>query len=207
MRLISGEMLFGRKRGEQAKFTEVTEMKYQTIAEPEIRLELQDHEWEFTYTDHDRQIARAIVIDDSGYFYFVRAIRDDDFGKATLIETSGGGVEPGEELTEAIKRELKEELGIETEILCKIGVVSDYYNHIHRHNINNYFLCKVSSFGEKNLTQDEIEIYHLSTLKLTFDEAVREYETCAETKLGRLIANRELPILQRAKQILDASER
>jgi hypothetical protein len=65
----------------------------------------------------------------------------------------------------------------------------------------------VSSFGEKNLTQDEIEIYHLSTLKLTFDEAVREYETCAETKLGRLIANRELPILQRAKQILDASER
>jgi 8-oxo-dGTP pyrophosphatase MutT (NUDIX family) len=172
--------------------------------EPEIRLELKDSEWEYTYIDHDRQIARAIVIDDAGYFYFVRATRDDDFGKATLIETSGGGVEPGEALAEAIKRELKEELGIETEILCKIGIVSDYYNHIHRHNINNYFLCKAASFGEKNLTKDEIENFHLSTLKLTFEEAVKEYETRTETRLGRLIANRELPILMRAKRILDA---
>jgi hypothetical protein len=83
-------------------------------------------------------------------------------------------------------------------------VVSDYYNHIHRHNINNYFLCKVSSFGEKNLTKDEIESFHLSTLKLTYEEAVKEYETRTETRLGRLIANRELPILMRAKRILDA---
>ena len=100
-------------------------------------------------------------------FYFVRAERDDDFGKVTLIETSGGGVEIGEDLQTAIQRELKEELGISVEIICKIGVVSDYYNLIHRHNINNYFLCKVKSFGEKNLTQDEIESFHLSTLKLT----------------------------------------
>ena len=40
-------------------------------------------------------------------------------------------------------------------MVCKIGVVSDYYNLIHRHNINNYFLCKVESFGEKELTEDE----------------------------------------------------
>ena len=30
---------------------------------------------------------------DAGYFYFVRVERDDEFGNATLIETSGGGVE------------------------------------------------------------------------------------------------------------------
>jgi 8-oxo-dGTP pyrophosphatase MutT (NUDIX family) len=172
----------------------------------ELRLELQDNEWKFEYTDHDRQIARAIVFDDAGYFYFVRAIRDDDFGKATLIETSGGGVEPGEELTQAIRRELKEELGVEVDIVCKIGVVSDYYNLIHRHNINNYFLCKVLSFGEKNLTKDEIESFHLSTLKLTFEDAVKEYEKCSDTKIGRLVANRELPVLQRAKQIIEKME-
>lgn len=169
----------------------------------EFKLELQDSEWKFEYIDHDRQIVRAIVFDESGYFYFVRATRNDDFGKATLIETSGGGVESGEELTKAIRRELKEELGAEIDIICKIGVVSDYYNLIHRHNINNYYLCKVSSFGEKNLTQDEIECYHLSTLKMTFEEAVKEYEKCSNTKLGRLVANRELPILQRAKEIID----
>ena len=169
----------------------------------EIYLELQDEEWPFEYTDQDRKIARGIVYDEEGYFYFVRAIRDDDFGKAILIETSGGGVEKGEDYLTAIKRELEEELGASVDVICKIGVVSDYYNLIHRHNINNYFLCKVLSFGEKHLMEDEINSFHLSTLKLTYEEAIKEYENRSNTKVGRLVANRELPILKRAKEIMD----
>ena len=138
----------------------------------ELKINLQDTEWKYDYIDHDRNIARAIVYDENGYFYFVRAKRDDDFGKATLIETAGGGVEEGEDLIAAIKRELKEELGAEVEVVCKIGVVSDYYNLIHRHNINNYYLCRVNSFGDKNLTEDEINCFHLSTLKLSYEDAV-----------------------------------
>ena len=171
--------------------------------EKEIMLELADNEWPLEYIDHDRIIARAIVFDDEGYFYFVRAERDDLFGKATLIETSGGGVECGEALDDAILRELREELGANTEIICKLGVVSDYYNLIHRHNVNNFFLCRALSFGEKNLMQDEIEHFHLSTLKLTYDEAIAEYERCASTKLGRVIYNREMPILKMAKTVID----
>ncbi len=169
----------------------------------EINLELIDSEWPYEYTDHDRQIVRAIVYDDEGYFYFVRADRDDDFGKAVIIETSGGGVEAGEDLNEAIKRELKEELGAEVEVVCKIGIVSDYYNLIHRHNINNFYLCRAISFGNKNLTQDEIDCFHLSTLRLTYDEALKEYEGNLNSRLGRIIRNRELPMLLRAKEILD----
>ena len=169
----------------------------------ELRLELQDNEWPFEFTERDRAIARAICIDDEGYFYFVRVTRDDYFGKATLIETAGGGVEEGEDPGTAIRRELKEELGADTEVVCRIGVVSDYYNLLHRHNINNYFLCKVLSFGDKNMTQQEIEDFHMSTLKLTYDEAVAEYEKRRETAIGRLICNRELPVLKRAKEILD----
>ena len=172
----------------------------------EVSINLQDTQWQFEYVDHDRNIARAIVYDESGQFYFVRAERDDDFGKATLIETAGGGVEVGEELQTAIQRELKEELGVSVEIVFKIGVVSDYYNLIHRHNINNYFLCKVKSFGKKNLTQDEIDSFHLSTLQLSYEEAVREYENRKNTRLGTLVANRELPILYRAKEIIDDIE-
>ena len=173
----------------------------------EIELELKDTQWNFDYIDHDRNIARAIVYDEDGKFYFVRVERNDDFGRATLIETSGGGVEKNEDLRSAIKRELKEELGVQVEIVCKIGVVSDYYNLIHRHNINNYFLCKVRYFGEKNLTQDEIESFHLSTLRLSYEEAVQEYKKRANTNLGILIANRELPILKRAKEIIDGKIR
>lgn len=136
----------------------------------------------------------------------MRVERDDDFGKATLIETAGGGVGAGEDLLTAIKRELKEELGVRVAIVGKIGVISDYYNIIHRHNINNYFLCKIESFGDKNLTEEEIESFHLSTLKMSYDEAVCEYKYRAETKIGTLIANRELPVLRRAKEMIDAQK-
>ena len=170
--------------------------------EKEFYIELEDREWPLESITHDRNIARAICFDEEGSFYFVRAIRDDDFGKATLIETAGGGMEPGEKPEEAILRELKEELGAEVEILCKLGVVSDYYNLIHRHNINNYFLCKIKSFGKNQLTQEEIEDFHLSTLKLTYEEAEAEYKRCACTPVGRLVANRELPVLQKAGDVL-----
>lgn len=149
----------------------------------ELSIQLSDTEWPLTYTDHDRQIVRAIVVDDQQDFYFVRAKRDDNFGKATLIETFGGGVEASEDLETALKRELKEKLGAEVEIITKIGVVSDYYNLIHRHNINNYYLCEVTSFGEKHLTKDEIEDFHLSTLRLSYRDAEEEYKNVRKLKL------------------------
>ena len=169
----------------------------------ELQINLRDTEWPFLGIDHDRLIVRAIVADDEDYYYFVRVERDDDFGKATLIETAGGGVESGENFSAAIRRELKEELGVDVEILCKIGTVSDYYNLIHRHNINHYYLCKIKSFGAKNLTRDEIESFHLSTLKLRYSKAVSEYGRCSSSRLGRLIANREIPVLKRAREILN----
>ena len=169
----------------------------------EIKLFLSDDQWPFEYIDHDRDIVRAIVFDDRGYLYFVRADRDDDFGKAILIETSGGGVENGEDHISAISRELEEELGVRVRVIGKLGVVEDYYNLIHRHNINNYFLCKITSLTEKKLTQDEMNKFHLSTLKITYDEAVLEYEKRSNTCLGKLISNRELPILKHAKQYIN----
>ena len=169
----------------------------------EINLNLRDEEWEFNGITNDRQTARAIAFDNEGYFYFVHVDRNDDFGKAEYIETAGGGVEEGENPDIAIYRELKEELGASVELICKIGVVSDYYNKINRHNINNYYLCRVLSLGEKHMTEDEINNWHLSTAKLTYDEAVDEYEKARTTPLGRLVYNREIPILKRAKEILD----
>ena len=168
-----------------------------------INLNLRDEEWNFDGITHDREIVRAIVFDEDGYFYFVRVDRDDDFGRAIYMETAGGGVEDGENLNRAVARELLEELGAEVDVICKIGVVSDYYNLIYRHNINNYYLCKIKTIGERHLTEDEMNEYHLSTIKLSYNEAVKKYEECCATKIGRIVCNRELPILKRAKEILD----
>jgi hypothetical protein len=103
----------------------------------------------------------------------------------------------------AVKRELREELGADVEVICRIGLVSDYYNLIHRHNLNNYYLCLARSFGERRLTEEEAADFHLSTLKLSYEEAVAEYDRCRCTALGRLIYARETPVLHRAKKIVD----
>ena len=95
---------------------------------------------------------------------------------------------------------MKEELGASVEVLCKIGTVSDYYNQIHRHNVNHYFLCRVTSFGKTEMTPKELEEFELSTLKLTYEEAFEEYKRCAAKPWGVLLENRELPVLEWAKE-------
>ena len=37
----------------------------------EFELNLKDEEWPLDYIDHDRLIARAIVYDEEGFYYFV----------------------------------------------------------------------------------------------------------------------------------------
>ena len=171
----------------------------------ELVLTLEDTQWEKTTITHNRHIARAIVVDEEGLFYFARVCRDDIFGNGAFIETAGGGVEVGETPEEAIHRELKEELGVRVDVLCKIGTVSDYYNQIHRHNLNHYYLCRIKSFGETEMTPVEQEEFQLSTLKMTAEEAVFEYQKCDSKPWGVLLANRELPVLEWAKEWL-ASE-
>ncbi len=171
-----------------------------------IELNLNDNEWKLDYIDHDRKIVRAIIFDEDKNYYFLRVSRNDDFGNTVTIETSGGGVEEGETLEQALKRELKEELGAEVEIICKLGIVSDYFNLIHRHNIINYFLCKLSALGKTNMTEEEINNFDISPLKLSYDDAITEYKRCKNSKIGRLIYNREYPILEYAGKILTSLE-
>jgi len=154
----------------------------------ELALTLEDTQWEKTEITHDRHVARSIVVDEEGFFYFVRVVRDDIFGNGAFIETAGGGVEDGETAS--------------VEVLCKIGTVSDYYNQIHRHNVNHYFLCLVTSFGKTEMTPKELEEFELSTLKLSYEEATREYKKCAAKPWGVLLANRELPVLEWANKWL-----
>ena len=47
----------------------------------QLHLTLEDREWPFTRTDHDRQIVRGVVRDGEA-FCFCRVRRDDDFGLA-----------------------------------------------------------------------------------------------------------------------------
>ena len=65
----------------------------------ELNLSLRDEEWAFDYANHDRVIVRAIVFDDADRFYFAQISRDDEFGTAVQIETSGEGLSRGKNLS------------------------------------------------------------------------------------------------------------
>ena len=140
---------------------------------------------------HERVVVRAICKVKDKYA-FVHISRDDDFGKLDYLETSGGGVEDGEDLEEALKRELREELGYVIKPIKYLGVIKDYYNLINRRNINHYFLVEAIDEVETSLTEDEKNKFHLSKVLVSLEEAIKVYEQIKNTKLGRLVYRREI---------------
>ena len=166
-----------------------------------VELYLSDNEFPLTEITHTRHVARAIVLEDDKIL-ILKVRRNDEFGNAEYLETSGGGVDDGETPEVAVLREIDEELGVKGEIITKLGVVDDYYNRIKRHNINHYYLVKVVG---------KTKIHHVSKgdsliagiLKLDIIDILNEYKTNKrESKITRLVYNREEPILKEAYRIL-----
>jgi 8-oxo-dGTP diphosphatase len=169
-----------------------------------LNLHFEDDSWKRDFPEseyHDREISRAIVLD-GNKLLFAHIIRNDMFANLGYLETSGGGLEPEEDEVEGLRRELREELGIEVEIITKLGDVIDYYNLIKRRNINHYYLVKKVKDVENHLMPDE-ERFQLTKVKVTFEEAFASYEKIKDDKLGHLVYQREMPMIQLAKDYLE----
>ena len=52
----------------------------------ELKFELQDTQWPKTNIDHDRQVVRAIVVDEQQNYYFVKVHRDDILVRALSLK-------------------------------------------------------------------------------------------------------------------------
>ena len=66
-----------------------------------IALSLKDTFYPYEGYDHERKIARAIVMDDKGDFAIHHLHRVDIFGDVRYPETPGGGVDEGESYEDA----------------------------------------------------------------------------------------------------------
>lgn len=159
--------------------------------------ELIDDQYPFNGITHTRKIARAFLLNDNNELCLLKIEGTDDFGLRDYYETPGGGVKEDEDLKEAVIREVLEETGIKASVVCEIGYVSDYYNLIHRHNLNYYFLLKAESYGESHLEEGEKTI--IKGMKFfSLDEAVNIYKNMNKEKLEILVSRRELPVLMEA---------
>jgi 8-oxo-dGTP pyrophosphatase MutT (NUDIX family) len=61
-----------------------------------------------------RPAARALVLDPDGRTLLVRYVNPDTGGQ--FWTTPGGGIDPGESLEDAVRRELREETGLDAEL-------------------------------------------------------------------------------------------
>lgn len=164
-------------------------------------LKLTDNEFAFTYIDHTRKVARAILINEKGEIALNKLHGEDKFGSRNYYETPGGGFKKYETSKQALYREIREETGYDIEILAPIGIVDDYYNLIHRHNKNYYYLCKTKLFLGKRLEEYEQSMIE-KLVWVDIDTAIKLYEKMDVSPVARLVINRELPILKKVKEML-----
>ena len=54
---------------------------------------------------------------------------------------------------EAAIREMREELGVEVELIDEIGIVHDFYNLIEQENYSYYYLFKVTTYTSQHLEE------------------------------------------------------
>ncbi len=163
--------------------------------------ELQDDEYAYDYIDHTRPCARGVVINHQGEVALNKLNFTDIFGHRDYYELPGGGVNFGEDIVTAFLREIEEEVGYRVNVEAEIGEVSDYYNLIHRHNRNYYFLARTTTYVGQRLEEKETKFIE-KLVWLPIEEAIACYEAMDDHMISGLVKRRELPILRLAQALL-----
>ncbi len=138
-----------------------------------------------------RKSARVILQDETGNIA-LQHIRRDHFHKLP-----GGGVETGEILEEALKREALEEVGCDCKIGELIGVVIEYRNKYNLIQISYAYTAKVvGEIGEPELEQAEID-EQLVHLWVPAEEALTQMKSDTPEKYeAHFILKREISFLE-----------
>lgn len=169
----------------------------------ELISQLSDEEYPKQEITHTRNIARAILLNDKNEVFLIHIVGDDEFGHRDYWETPGGGIEEGETPEQAVVREIMEETGYESEIICPIGIVSDYYNLIKRHNVGHFFLVRAKEgTGRISYTQEEKRLFKDSGW-YGLEKAEALYKSMDRDGIARLVMARELPVLERAIEMVN----
>jgi A/G-specific adenine glycosylase len=98
--------------------------------------------------------ASAILLDDAGRVLLGRRGIEPFLG---FWDTPGGFTRPGESLEECVRRELREEAGIEIEVGRLVLTVPDFYGDTGEATVNAFYECRIVS-GDPQPDDDVAEL-------------------------------------------------
>lgn len=150
-------------------------------------------------TFDERTASRAVLVDKD---YRVALINAKNRGYYKL---PGGGIDPGELITEALHREVIEEAGWKIEPLCTLGYTHETRHKFGQYNISYAFLARATEFVGNNLMDDEEEDGFELEWFNNIDAAIAAVEKIDTTDMiyqAKFFTARELAILRAARKVL-----
>lgn len=146
---------------------------------------------------YKRSAARAVVHDENGLVTLMFA-RTRNYYKLP-----GGGIEAGEDIIDALRRELLEELGCEVDNISEIGEVVEYRDVEQMLQTSYCFRARVIGVkGEPTFTDSELADGFKVTWHESIDAAIKaiiETEPIGEYESIAFMRRREVAILEAAK--------
>jgi len=148
----------------------------------------------------ERRSARAVVSDDLGRIALVWMANRSHYA------LPGGGVQKGESIRQALRREILEELGCQIEITGELGKIVEYRNG--REKIQTsycYTARQVGEIGPLNLTEREITDGQETRWLQSINEAIfaLESDQPGEDYVGHFIQARDLAFLRAAESTIN----
>lgn len=160
-------------------------------------------------TDSDctkvRQAARCVLFNDENEVALIYFARDN------FYKLPGGGIDEGEALIDALRREVREETGYEIENIEELGIVEEnrYYEGLHQRSF--CYMARATEEGQIDPTAEEVaagvELRWADSLQTAIDlvaDAEAEVDEDGEPIGLEMMKLRDITILKAAEDALDA---
>ena len=144
--------------------------------------------------EQERRASRAVVFDVDGNVALMHAT------KKHYHKLPGGGIEPGEDIETALRRELMEEIGCSVKNLRELGIIEEYRNKFALHQISYCFLADLDGQkGVPHLEGGEIAD-GFAPVWLSLEDAIKTVkdEAPVEDYEGKFIQLRDVIFLREA---------
>jgi 8-oxo-dGTP pyrophosphatase MutT (NUDIX family) len=147
-----------------------------------------------------RNAARAVIADEDGRIALIYA------KQRNYYKLPGGGIEEGEDIHEALKREILEEVGCDAVITSDLGIIEEWRDFHELHQISHCFAAKlVGNKGIPDFTESEIEEGFEVVWVADVDAAIRLVELAdtadAATEV-KFMTRRDATILRTSKNVV-----